>query len=493
MGNKVQIYRDIAERTGGDIYIGVVGPVRSGKSTFIKRFMENVVLPKMEEGAKKERATDEIPQSAGGKIVMTTEPKFVPEESVRIELEQGVNFRVKLIDCVGFPVEGAEGMADENGPRLVNTPWSSDPVPFDEAASLGTKKVIRDHSTVGILITTDGSIGEIDRDSYIDAEEKAVHELKETGKPFVVLLNSKHPDHPDTLALSRSMSQRWNVSVIPENCFQLKAEDITSILEKIVLEFPVRSAFVSIPGWIMGLESDHPIREEVFKPFRDILSQVRKTGAILEGIKTIDQNKTIRNVKIDRCDLGTGNLSFCAEISDDSYSSVLSETSGLPIQNEEDLLHELKALSAIRTRFDKIEAALKDSEESGYGIVLPAIEDMELEEPEIVRQPGGYGVKFKASAPSLHLIRTKVKAEIFPIVGSERQSEDIVKYLLKEYETKPNEIWNSNMFGKKLYELVNEGISAKLEHLQDQTRSKFIETLEKIINDGSGGMICIIL
>lgn len=493
MGNKAQIYRDISERTGGNIYIGIVGPVRTGKSTFIKRFMENTVLPQMEESAMKERAIDEIPQSASGKTVMTTEPKFVPEEAVKIDLDSGICFRVKLIDCVGFAVEGAGGLEDENGRRFVNTPWSEEPMPFDEAAALGTQKVIHDHATVGILITTDGSFSELEREAYAAAEEKVVREMKDSGKPFVILLNSKHPEDEETKLLASALSAKFGVSVLPENCFQIKQEDITRILEKIVLEFPVQSAFVSIPGWIMNLEEKNPVREEVLSAVRDQFNTIKKAGEALDVVKQFKAGKTIQEIVPVESDLGTGNITFEAKISEDAYYTVLSEMSESAIHNEDELIKELRKLSRIRSKFEKIESALNKAEESGYGVVLPSIEDMELEEPEIVKQPGGYGVKFKASAPSMHLIRTRVKAEVFPIVGSERQSEDIVKYLLKEYETNPSEIWNSDMFGKKLYELVNESISAKLEHMQEETRSKFSGTLEKIINDGSGGIICIIL
>lgn len=493
MDNKLKIYRDIAERTGGDIYVGVIGPVRTGKSTFIKRFMENVVLPEMEDGAKKERATDEIPQCAGGRTVMTTEPKFVPEEAVRIELGSGISFRVKLVDCVGFTVEGASGLSDENGVRLINTPWSKDPLPFEEAAALGTKKVIHDHATIGVLVTTDGSFGEIDRNAYLAAEEKVIREMRQSGKPFVVLLNSTHPEDPKTQDLANALSNQYGTKVLAENCFKLQSSDISRILEEIVLQFPVKSVFVSVPGWIMSLDRLNPVREEVLSPLYEIMDRTKKTGEVLEAIRNYQTGRVLRQVQIRSADLGTGNLILQANISEEAFYAVLSDACGLSIGNEEDLVRELKRLSGIRTRFEKIEKALDQAEEKGYGIVLPSTEDMELEEPEIVKQPGGYGVKFKASAPSMHLIRTRVKAEVFPIVGSERQSEDIVKYLLKEYETNPSEIWNSDMFGKKLYELVNESISSKLEQLQSETREKFSGTLEKVINDGSGGLICIIL
>ncbi|MBQ3866736.1 MAG: stage IV sporulation protein A [Clostridia bacterium] len=493
MSNQLQIYQDIAARTGGDIYIGVVGPVRTGKSTFIKRFMENVVLPRMEEGAGKERATDEIPQSATGKTVMTTEPKFVPEEAVRIELESGLGFRVKLVDCVGFPVPGAAGLTDENGARYVHTPWSEEAVPFEKAAEEGTEKVIRDHATVGIVITTDGSIGEIGRENYLEAEKRVISEMKETQKPFVVLLNSQHPNEKDTAKLAASLAAEYAVPVVAENVYQLNADRINAIMERIVLEFPLKSAAFRLPGWLMGLEPDHPLRSAVLSPIVKAMERVEKTGDVFPAIDAIRPEKSVEKISLTRSDLGRGDAEFEVSLTEAAYYDVVSEKSGLSIENEDDLMRELSGMAKTRRRYQQIEKALNDAERMGYGIVEPGVEDLKLEEPEIVKQPGGYGVKFKASAPSLHLIRTNVKAEVFPIVGSERQSEDIVKYLLKEFEADPGEIWNSNMFGKSLYELVSESISAKLGHLEESTRGKFAETLEKIVNEGSGGLICIIL
>lgn len=493
MAEKSGIYQDIATRTGGDIYIGIVGPVRTGKSTFIKNFMEKVVLPNMEEGGEKSRAIDEMPQSGSGKNVMTTEPKFVPEKGVRIQMEGDLGFRVKLIDCVGFPIPGAGGLEEDGKSRMVNTPWSNEPISFEDAASIGTQKVIREHATVGIVVTTDGSIGEISREAYLKAEEDIIREMKKSGKPFVILLNSTHPNSEETISLAALLTEKHKVTVIPANCFLLKEDDILQIISKIVLEFPIRHFSLLLPGWVSETEEGKPILDEVLTLWEDIAEGATKTGEILTCIKKFEGSELFEAIEISSSDLGTGSINLRIIFKNETFYRLLSGCSGIQVNSEEGLMKEFCELAGLKKKYDKIAKALDEVNESGYGIVTPVIEDLTLEEPEIVKHPGGYGVKLKASAPSIHMIRANIQAEISPIVGSERQSEDMVKFLLKEFEEDPAKIWQSNMFGKSLYELVNEGLNSKLNLLPADAREKLSETLQKIINEGSNGLICIIL
>jgi len=424
---------------------------------------------------------------------MTTEPKFVPDEAVRIQMDEGLGFRVKLIDCVGFTVPGAGGLEEEGKVRMVNTPWSKDPLPFDEAAALGTQKVITEHATIGVVVTTDGSIGDLSRDSYLDAEERVIREMKSTGKPFVILLNSQHPESAETENLALILEEKYKTPVIAENCFLLGEEAILKILKKIVLEFPIREVLVKIPTWILSLPPSHPIRMGSMEMLSDSFTNLKKTGEIFAAMRKIGENDQIESVNTARSDLGSGRITVDVKTKSNLFYDVLSDSSGLVISGEEDLITKFATLSEMKNRYDKIAKALEEVNESGYGIVTPSIEDLTLEEPEIVKQARGNGVKLKASAPSIHMIRANIQAEISPIVGSERQSEDIVKFLLKEFEEEPTKIWESNMFGKSLYELVNEGLNTKLNHMPAEARKKLAETLQKIINEGSGGLICIIL
>ncbi len=488
-----ELYQNIATRTGGDIYIGVVGPVRTGKSTFIKRFMESLVLPQMEEGAKKERAKDEMPQSGSGKNVMTTEPKFVPEEAVRIQLEDGLGFRVKLVDCVGFTVPEAVATEEDGKTRLVNTPWSNEAMPFEEAAKLGTQKVIEEHSTIGVVVTTDGSFGAIKREQFITAENEVIHEMKQTQKPFVIVINSQHPNSDETKSLAALLEEKHAIPVLALNCFTMQEEEIHTILEKIVLEFPIRQIKTTLPSWILSLGEDHPIQSEMTQQIIEAFSSIQKTGECFGAIQKIEKNESILGVSISNSDLGLGSIEVDIRPAEHLFWEILSEKCKIPIDSEEALIRELAQMAELKQKYIKIAKALDEVEETGYGIVTPNLEDLSLEEPEIVKQAGGYGVKLKASAPSIHMIRANIQAEISPIVGSERQSEDIVKFLLKEFEEDPTQIWQSNMFGKSLYELVNEGLNTKLNHMPSDARLKLGETLQKIINEGSGGLICIIL
>ena len=487
------IYKDIAERTGGDIYIGVVGPVRSGKSTFIKRFMESIVLPNIGEGYSRERARDEMPQSAAGKTVMTTEPKFIPDEAVTINLDDSATMRVKMIDCVGYIVPEALGTIENGQPRMVRTPWSEEPMPFIEAAEMGTHKVITEHATIGMLITTDGSIGEISRESYVEAEERVVRELKELGKPFAMILNSARPASDEAISLAYELEAKYNVPVALVSCLDLDAEDIRHILELVLHEFPVAEVRVRLPEWTTALEPTHKIHASLISQLRTASDRVKKIGDIRDAFADFADNEYVESATVDEVDLGRGCATITLHMDRGLYYKVISELTGFDIDGEEELISLLKELSETKAEYDRVSAALRDCDEKGYGIVMPEVSDMSLDEPEIVRQSGGYGVRLRASASSIHMIRANIEAEVNPIVGSEAQSEDLVRYMLREFEEDPQRIWESNMFGKSLHELVNEGIHSKLEHMPEASRKKLSETLERIINEGSGGLICILL
>lgn len=487
------IYQDIAARTGGDIYIGVVGPVRTGKSTFIKRFMESLVLPNIEQGYERDRARDEMPQSAAGKTVMTTEPKFIPDEAVVIKLDGNASLRVKMIDCVGYLIPDALGTIEEGQPRMVHTPWQDAPMPFREAAETGTHKVITEHATIGMLVTTDGSIGEIPRESYLEAETRVITELKALGKPFAIILNSAHPSAESTIALAYELENRHQVPVALVNCLELDAEDIRHILELILHEFPINEIAINLPTWIKSLEENHPIRHSIHSAIRKCAERIQRVGDISDAFSDMNDNEYIKQCEISHLDLGKGKAHVEITLVDGLYYQVLSELTGFSVDSEEALFRLMKELSKMKAEYDKVNDALREADQNGYGIVMPDIEDLRLEEPVIVKQAGGYGVRLRAAAQSLHIIRANIETEINPIVGSEQQSEDLIKYMLKEFEADPKSIWESNMFGKSLYELVNEGLHTKLEHMPEESRVKLSETLERIINEGSGGLICIIL
>ena len=487
------IYQDIAERTGGDVYIGVVGPVRTGKSTFIKRFMEALVLPNIGEGYSRERARDEMPQSAAGKTVMTTEPKFIPDEGVAIQIDDCASLRVKMIDCVGYIVPEALGTIENGQPRMVRTPWQEEPMPFVEAAEMGTHKVITEHATIGMLITTDGSIGDISRQSYVEAEERIVGELKALGKPFAMILNSVNPTSESAMNLAYELEEKYGVPVALVSCLELDAEDIRHILELVLHEFPVSEIALHLPEWTRALDAEHPIRRSLLQSIRRCADRVNKIGDVKDAFADLGDNEFIKTAEINRIDLGTGKVRISMEPIDGLYYQVISELTGFEIEGEQELIALLRRLAVVQEEYNKIEGALRDAEEKGYGIVMPDIEDMTLEEPRIVKQAGGYGVKLRAGAQSIHMIRANISAEISPMVGSEQQGEDLVKYMLHEFEEDPKKIWESHMFGKSLYELVNEGLHAKLAHMPEASRTKIGDTLEKIINEGSNGLICIIL
>ncbi len=494
------IYEDIAKRGGGDIYIGVVGPVRSGKSTFIKRFMDTAVIPNIEGDYDRRRATDELPQSAGGRTVMTTEPKFIPDEAVTLTFGDSARMNVKMIDCVGYLVPDALGNTENGEVRMVNTPWSDEPMPFEEAAELGTKKVIEEHSTIGMVITTDGSFGDFSRESYVNAEERVVSELAKLGKPYAIIINSAKPDSDEATALALQLEEKYNAPVALVNCLELNSADINGILEMLLLEFPVREIRIKLPGWASALDSDHRLMKSILDAVSANAADVKKMGEIGSGFTKRmseavmkDDETGMASVKITDIDMGVGTARLELELPDKLYYRIIGEMTGIAVESQGELLTMLKSLAEIKREYDKFSAAIDSVDESGYGIVMPDIDDLTLEEPEIVKQAGGYGVKLRASAPSVHMIRAVIETEINPIVGSEQQSEDLVKYMLHEFEEDPKRIWESNLFGKSLYELVNEGLHTKLEHMPDDARQKLAETLSRIINEGSSGLICIIL
>ena len=487
------IYKDIEQRTGGDIYIGVVGPVRTGKSTFIKNFMETLVLPNIDSEHRKERATDELPQSAAGRTIMTTEPKFIPEEAVKVTLEENASLNVRMIDCVGYIVPSSLGYIENDAPRMVMTPWFENEVPFNMAAEVGTQKVITEHSTIGLVLTSDGSISDIPREEYEEAEERVIAELKEIKKPFIVLLNCVTPESDEAKALSEKMSEKYNVPVMAVNCLDLGENEIKQILTQTLFEFPVKEISFDMPKWVSGLDTGHWLKSEVYGCIKSAAKEINH----IWGVKSITQNisecQYVTKSYIDNIDLGQGSVKITVNLKPDLFYKVLGETTGLQINGESDLMPCMIELAKIKVEYEKIKGALEEVNATGYGIVMPTMEELTLDEPEIVKHSGKYGVRLKASAPSIHMMKADITTEVNPIVGSERQSEELVLYLLKEFEESPQKIWESNIFGKSLHELVNEGLHNKLYRMPSDARLKMQETIERIINEGCQGLICIIL
>ncbi len=489
----IKIYRDIAERTGGDIYIGVIGPVRTGKSTFIKQFMQTLVLPNMSSKYKVERATDEMPQSAAGRTIMTTEPKFIPEEAIEIDLDENASFRVRMIDCVGYIVPSSLGYIEDNAPRMVKTPWFEEEIPFNLAAEIGTRKVITEHSTIGLVVTTDGSISDIPRAEYEEAEERVIHELKDINKPFAVLLNCADPSAAESQSLAERLTARYGVPVMAVNCQEITEGEIQHILSEVLYEFPVRSVAIDMPGWINSLDRDHWLKSDLFATIRQAAKDIRRIREIDRLVGALSDNRYVTAAATSSIDLGTGKTRVRVELLPELFYRVIGEKTGLSIRNEGDLMKSITELAAVKQRYDKLSDALDQVERTGYGIVMPAMDELTLEEPELMKQGGRYGVRLTASAPSLHIIKTDITTEVAPIVGSEKQSEDLVRYLLQEFEENPSSIWQSNIFGKSLHELVNEGLHNKLSKMPVDARDKMRETIERIINEGCSGLICIIL
>lgn len=487
------IYSDIALRTQGDIYIGVVGPVRTGKSTFIKRFMDTMVIPNIDGDYQKERARDELPQSAAGRTIMTTEPKFVPEEAVTLTMDDNVQFRVRLIDCVGYIVPSSVGYIEEDQPRMVHTPWYDEEIPFNMAAEIGTKKVICEHSTIGLVVTTDGSISSIPREEYEEAEERVIEELKSLSKPFVVLLNSETPSASETIQLASKLSDKYGVPVIPANCLEMTEKEINQVIAQILYEFPVTSVSLDMPAWIKCLDDDNEMKSELFASVKENCQVLSSINSVKKFVDLLSGESHVEAVRIAQMDLSTGAVHINIQISSKYFYQILSDKCSLSIHNEKQLMAQMLALVEIKNKFARFEKALQDVEASGYGIVMPSMDEMRLDEPEIMKQGGRYGVKLKAQAPSIHMIKCNTYTEVAPIVGSESQSQELVMYLLKEFEENPSEIWNTNIFGKPLLDLVNEGLNNKLYRMPEDARNKFRETIERVINEGCSGLICIIL
>lgn len=489
----MSIYTDISKRTQGDIYIGVVGPVRTGKSTFIKKFMDTLVIPRIDGEVQKERARDELPQSAAGRTIMTTEPKFIPEEAIELSMDDNLHFRVRLIDCVGYIVPSSVGYIEEDQPRMVHTPWFDEEIPFNMAAEIGTQKVINEHSTIGLVVTTDGSISSIPREEYEEAEERVINELKEINKPFVVALNCVEPQSSEAVSLASDLSEKYNVPVIPINCLELDEKQINDILETVLYEFPAKCIELNFPGWIKSLDQDDEFKTSMFSYVKDISRSITNIRSVKTFAADLKDYKDIEDVMMADSDLATGRISIKISIESTYFYTVLSAKCGDEIRDEKDLMRLVCDLSQVRNKFKKFSSALMEVDRTGYGIVMPDIDELTLEEPEIVKQGGRYGVKLKAQAPSMHMIKCNTFTEVAPIVGSESQSQELVMYLLKEFEENPNKIWETDIFGKSLHELVNEGLRGKLERMPDDARSKFRETIERVINEGCSGLICIIL
>ncbi len=487
------IYQDISRRTGGQIYLGVVGGVRTGKSTFIKRFMDTLVIPNIPDEELRRRAVDELPQSSAGRTIMTTEPKFIPEDSVEIRLENNISFRVRMIDCVGYIVPSALGYIEDEQPRMVKTPWYDEEIPFNMAAEIGTQKVITDHSSVGIVITTDGSITDIPREEYEEAEERVVKELKAINKPFIILLNCIDPTDRSSKQLADRLSRKYEIPVAPVNCLELDENEIKRILAQILFEFPVKEIGIDMPKWVTSLEKSHWLKSEIFGSIQNSASSITKIRQIQDTCDSLEKCEYITNAGIDNVDLGLGKARIRINLDKSLFCKVIGEKTGIEISDEADMLKIIVELTSMKSEFDKIKAAYDDVMETGYGIVMPSMEELTLEEPQIIKQGTKYGIKLRASAPSIHMLRTNITTEVTPIVGSEQQSEDLVMFMLNEFEENPVKIWESNIFGKSLHELVNEGLHNKLHRMPADARAKINETIERIINDGCNGLICVIL
>lgn len=486
------VYKDIKARTNGEIYIGVVGPVRTGKSTFIKRFMELMVLPNMEDEHQKTQTRDELPQSATGKTIMTTEPKFIPKEAALIQLGDEIQAKMRLIDCVGFMVEGASGHIENEEERLVKTPWYDYEIPFTKAAEIGTRKVINDHSTIGVVVTTDGSFGELKRPNYIAAEERTVSELKALGKPFILLLNSLKPYSDETTSLAKELRDKYDVTVMPVNCEQLKKDDIYHILERVLKEFPVTEMDFYIPKWLEILPASHWLKSQVIQAVKDVIKRVSHmkdvTGDALEHA-----TEAIRGMKINNMEMSDGCVSVDVDVDDSYYYQILSDYVGIPIEGEYQLMQTLSSLAQMKKEYEKVQNAMSQVRLKGYGVVTPDRSEIMLDEPQVIKHGNKYGVKMKAEAPSINMIKAHIETEIAPIVGSEQQAEDLIAYIKENAKDSEEGIWSTNIFGKSIEQIVEDGIQAKISQMTEDCQIKLQDTLQKIINDSNGGMICIII
>ena len=483
MNTLTSIYQDIAQRTAGDIYIGVVGPARTGKSTFIKRFMETMVLPNIQDSYRRERARDELPQSGSGRTVMTAEPKFVPEEAAQIDLEGGGSCAVRLVDCVGYLVPGAMGQLEDEMPRMVHTPWFPQEIPMAEAAEIGTRKVIAEHATIGLVVTTDGTITDLPRESYLEAE----------GKPFLLLLNSARPDAPETQALREELAQQYDVTCLAVSCLDLNQRTVTEVLQSVLFEFPLEDLQLFLPDWVDALAPEHPIKTAVFESIRGAMGSLKRIRDVSPAVEQMAQCEHVTAGEVTAMRLGAGSCQARLALPRRLFYETMSQQTGFPIHNDGELLSLLRELAQVQSQYKKVAAAMEEVRATGYGIVIPDAEELELAEPEIIKQGSRYAVRLRANAPSIHMIRADIQAEVSPIVGSEKQSEDMLGFLLQEFEGEPQRIWQSNIFGRSFHELINEDLASKLKHMPEDAREKMRQTLEKIINEGSGGLICIIL
>jgi stage IV sporulation protein A len=490
---KVDIFKDIAERTGGDIYLGVVGAVRTGKSTFIKKFMELVVIPNIGTEAERARAQDELPQSAAGKTIMTTEPKFVPNQAATVHVADGLDVNIRLVDCVGYTVPGAKGYEDENGPRMIHTPWYEEPIPFHEAAEIGTRKVIQDHSTLGVVITTDGTIGEIPRADYILAEERVIEELKEVGKPFIMIVNSVQPHHPDTVALRENLQNKYDIPVLAMSVEGMRESDVLSVLREALYEFPVLEVNVNLPSWVLVLKENHWLRESYQEAVKETVKDIKRLRDVDRVVGHFNDFEFIDRASLAGIEMGQGVAEIDLYAPDELYDDILKEIVGVEIRGKDHLLSLMQDFAHAKAEYDQYADGLRMVKQTGYGIAAPSLADMSLDEPEIIRQGSRFGVRLRAVAPSIHMIKVDVESEFAPIIGTEKQSEELVRYLMQDFEDNPLSIWNSDIFGRSLSSIVREGIQAKLSLMPENARYKLKETLERIINEGSGGLIAIIL
>ncbi len=491
--DRYEIYKDIETRCGGNIYIGVVGPVRTGKSTFIKAFMEELVLPNIANTHEKKRVRDEIPQSGDGKIIMTTEPKFIPGEAVKINLDNTIEFSIRLIDCVGYMAEGATGYMDGDAPRMVTTPWSEEKIPFEQAAETGTRKVINDHSSIGIVVTTDGSVTNLPREAYIPPEERVVNELKAINKPFVVLYNTNTPTAEKTINEAKAMEKKYGVTVIPIDCLKLKVENIEYILGAVLREFPITEIKFRLPGWIDPLPDDNPIKNAYIQSILCGAESINRIKDVDNMLDIVLQNENTKKASVEKINLSDGSALIDIAVNDNLFYKTLSETTGTDIFSDSQLISTIKQLSAANAEYNKIKNALNEVNVKGYGAVAPQLTETRLDEPELIKHGGSYGIKMKAKAYSLHLIKAPLETEVAPIVGTEEQSRELLNYLKEQYKNNPEKIWSYNIFGKTLADLVNDGLNNKLTNMPEQAQLKLCKAVEKIINHGSGGIICILI
>ncbi len=487
------IYHDIAARTGGNIYLGVVGPVRTGKSTFVKRFMEQMVLPNIPDPYRAERAKDELPQSAGGRTIMTAEPKFVPEEAASLAPDESTRLQVRLIDSVGYMVDGAVGAEEDGRPRMITTPWSDTQIPMTEAAELGTKKVMEEHATVGIVVTTDGSITDIPREGYVQAEQRAILDMRATGKPFVVVVNSIRPEGDDARSLAEQIRQSYGAACVCLDCMHAGAGELGEVLRDVLMEFPMAQAEFYLPGWVQALDPDHPLRKTLYGAMREAVSGVTRLRQAGQAVSALGELSEVTQAQLREIDLGTGTVSVQLSLPEALFYETLSRTSGVSVESDADLMELLEQMAGIKREYDQLAPALESVRATGYGIVMPRPDQMALERPELCRRGGSYGVRLKASAPTIHLLRADLLTEISPTVGSEEQSESLVSAMQDSYENDPEALWSSNIFGRSVQELIGDGFQAKLSHLPEEARVRLRGALTRIVNEGAGGLICIIL